>query len=442
MSSFRDELNIKVIGGKGGNGCVSFRREKFVAKGGPNGGDGGNGANVIIKVNPHLNTLNHLAHQKVFRAKKGEHGKGKDMHGKSAEDLIIEVPLGTMIFTKEKKELLVDLSEKNSQAIVAKGGIGGLGNARFVTSVRQIPRFAEFGEPGEEKELHLELKLLADVGIIGLPSAGKSTLISAISNAKPKIADYHFTTLVPNLGVVNLSKFKGPNESFVVADIPGLIEGASEGKGLGHQFLKHTSRTKILIHLLDCSSENIAKDYQTINEELKKFDKKLAEKKQIIVLSKIDLVEENELEKIEKKVKKITGENKIFKISSILHQGLKDLVFFLKEKIEEERKKELDKEEEINQENIVTLEPHLSQKEFYIQKISHDEEKNISTFNLTGKRIEQMAIMTDFSNLEGLDRIYHYLEKSKINKSLSKHGAKRGDFIKIGEKQLEFRPKS
>ena len=260
---FCDELKIKVVAGKGGDGCVSFRREKFVPKGGPDGGDGGNGGNIIIKVNPHLNTLSNLANKKIYKADQGVRGKRKNMHGKSAQNLILEVPKGTIILNEDKSEMLADLNKEGELLTIAKGGKGGMGNARFVSSTHQIPRFAETGEPGEEKEVILELKLVADVGLIGLPSAGKSTLISVISNARPKIAAYHFTTLVPNLGVVSM----GGNNSFVVADIPGLIEGASQGKGLGHQFLKHIARTKLLVHIVDGFIPDTEENYKVIGAQ-------------------------------------------------------------------------------------------------------------------------------------------------------------------------------
>jgi len=285
---FIDEVRIKVKAGDGGRGCVSFRREKFVPRGGPDGGDGGDGGDVVVAADPGLTTLLDLRYQKQYKARRGEHGRGKDQHGKRGADRVIAVPVGTMIRDAGSGELLVDLKAQGERVVVAKGGRGGKGNARFVSSTNRSPRRAQPGLPGEEKELDIELRLLADVGIIGLPNVGKSTLIAAISAARPKIADYPFTTLVPNLGVVAYDEGK----SFVVADIPGLIEGAHRGEGLGHKFLKHVSRTTFLIHLLDASrikEESPMADWTAVNRELELFDPALAQKPQIVVANKIDL---------------------------------------------------------------------------------------------------------------------------------------------------------
>jgi GTP-binding protein len=285
---FIDEVKIRVIAGDGGRGCVSFRREKFVPRGGPNGGNGGKGGDVIALADPQLTTLLDLRYQKQYKAGRGEHGLGKDQHGRAGEDRVIKVPVGTLIRDAETGELIGDLREAEEQVIVAAGGRGGKGNAHFVSSTNRSPRFAQPGEPGEEKELEVELRLLADVGIIGMPNAGKSTLIAAISAVRPKIADYPFTTLVPNLGVVGY----GEGKSFVVADIPGLIEGAHEGHGLGDKFLRHVMRTHLLIHLLDAASinpEDPLAQWRTINRELELFDPELGSKPQIVVANKIDL---------------------------------------------------------------------------------------------------------------------------------------------------------
>ena len=285
---FIDEVKIRVIAGDGGRGCVSFRREKFVPRGGPNGGNGGKGGDVIVRADPQLTTLLDLRYQKQYKAGRGEHGLGKDQHGKTGQDRIIKVPVGTIIRAAGTGELIGDLRESGQQVVVAAGGRGGKGNAHFVSSTHRSPRFAQPGEPGEDKELEIELRLLADVGIIGLPNAGKSTLIAAISAVRPKIADYPFTTLVPNLGVVGY----GEGKSFVVADIPGLIEGAHEGHGLGHKFLRHVTRTSLLIHLLDASNigeKDPLAEWNTVNRELELFDPELGKKPQIVVANKIDL---------------------------------------------------------------------------------------------------------------------------------------------------------
>lgn len=287
---FIDEVRIKVKAGDGGRGCVSFRREKFVPRGGPDGGDGGDGGDVLVIADGQLTTLLDLRYQKLYRAGRGEHGRGKDQHGKRGEDKVIAVPVGTVIRDSRDGELLGDLKAAGERVVVARAGKGGKGNARFVTSTSRSPRRAQPGLPGEEKDLDVDLRLLADVGIIGLPNAGKSTLIAAISAARPKIADYPFTTLVPNLGVVGYDEGK----SFVVADIPGLIEGAHRGEGLGHKFLKHVSRTTLLIHLLDASrvgAEEPLGDWVVVNRELALYDPDLAAKPQIVVANKIDLPE-------------------------------------------------------------------------------------------------------------------------------------------------------
>lgn len=287
---FIDEVRIQVKAGAGGRGCVSFRREKYVPRGGPDGGDGGDGGDVVMVADDQLTTLLDLRYQKQYRAGRGEHGRGKDQHGKRGEDKIVAVPVGTMIRDSRTGELLADLKASGDRVVVAGGGKGGKGNARFATSTNRSPRRAQPGLPGEERDLDIELRLLADVGIIGIPNAGKSTLIAAISAARPKIADYPFTTLVPNLGVVSY----GEGKSFVVADIPGLIEGAHRGEGLGHKFLRHVSRTSLVIHLVD-ASQIVAEDplagWAAINRELELFDRALAEKLQIVVANKIDLPE-------------------------------------------------------------------------------------------------------------------------------------------------------
>ena len=318
---FTDYVKIYVSAGKGGNGAISFRHEKYVAAGGPDGGDGGKGGDVYFKVDKDANTLIEFRYKKKFKAQNGENGQGARKYGKSGEDLIIKVPIGTVIKDASTNEILADLSKNDEEALILKGGRGGLGNSHFATATRQAPRFAQDGEPGEEKELILELKLLADVGLVGFPNVGKSTFLSVVTSASPKIANYHFTTINPNLGVVK-SKY---GDSFVIADIPGIIEGASEGAGLGLQFLRHIERTRLLLHFIDVSGSegrNPVDDYNKINEELKKYSEKLAKRKQIIVASKSDLVQENDENFIN--LKKIADKNNqpIFKISSITGEGI------------------------------------------------------------------------------------------------------------------------
>ncbi len=433
---FCDELKLKLVAGKGGNGMVSFRREKYVSQGGPDGGDGGKGGSIVFKVNPHLNTLSHLAGRKIYNAEAGVNGQRKDMHGRNGNHLIIEVPRGTIIYNEDKTEIIADLDESDKDITVAKGGRGGMGNARFVSSTYQAPKFAELGEPGQEKNVLLELKLVADIGIIGMPSAGKSTLISVISNAKPKIAAYEFTTLIPNLGVVNMSQFGGDKEqSFVVADIPGLIEGASEGKGLGHQFLKHVTRTKVLIHMLDGTKENIGENYKIINKELKNFDKNLAKRKQIIAINKIDLLTPEEIKEKKKEITKVSKDKNIHLISGINREGLKTLMFTA---FEELIKGRLEEEQNPTEEDYIpVLKPHLRKIKFQIEKIIRKKDKTV--FRIIGDRIEQVIQMTTISNPEGLERVYHYLDKMGIKKAIEKEGAKFGDIIKIKEKNIPYR---
>ena len=324
MVKFIDEAKIYVKSGAGGRGCVSFRREKYVPHGGPNGGDGGNGGDVFMITNENMSSLLDHRYKQHYKAKRGEHGKGKDMHGKNADTLYIPVPVGTIVRDFDTGEVLGDLTEKDETLLVAKGGRGGKGNARFATSTNQAPRIAEPGGEGEERTLLLELKLLADVGIIGFPNAGKSTLISRISAARPKVADYPFTTLVPNLGVVSY----GDGKTFVVADIPGIIEGAHEGAGLGTQFLRHVERTKLLVHLLDLSpatGRDPLDDYETLNRELEAYSAELSKKPQIVAPNKIDITEAREKLKEVKKYFDKKGIT-IYPVSSATGDGLKELI--------------------------------------------------------------------------------------------------------------------
>jgi len=324
---FIDEVRIKVKAGDGGRGCVSFRREKFVPRGGPNGGNGGNGGHVVVMADPQLNTLLDLSYQKHYRAARGEHGRGKDQHGKNGEDRIITVPVGTVIRDARTEEILMDLKNPDDRFVVATGGKGGKGNAFFTSSTNRSPRRAQPGLLGEERDLHLELRLLADVGLVGFPNVGKSTLIAAISAARPKIADYPFTTLVPNLGVVSYGEAK----SFVLADIPGLIEGAHAGEGLGDRFLKHVSRTSLLVHILDASNiredEPVA-DYVAIYRELELFDPSLVQKPHIVVANKIDLLGERRRLKL---LEEFCHRKQIpfLAISAVTGEGLRELKWLI-----------------------------------------------------------------------------------------------------------------
>jgi GTP-binding protein len=327
---FIDYVTINVSSGKGGAGCTSFRREKFVPRGGPDGGDGGRGAHVMLLTDERLNTLLDLRYQRIYNAENGQPGMGKKMHGRDGQDMIIHVPVGTVIRDKKTEEILHDLDEPDKSVIIARGGKGGLGNSHFATSVNQAPRYSQPGLPGEERDLILELKLMADVGLVGLPNAGKSTLIAAISNARPKIADYPFTTLVPNLGVVKHDEMR----SFVVADIPGLIEGAHQGSGLGFQFLRHIERTRILLHLVDISGMtqgDPVENYETINRELRLHSKDLAEKPMAVAATKTDAAGEGEMLDILGDYCKTNGID-FFPISAATHDGLEKLTIYLARK--------------------------------------------------------------------------------------------------------------
>ncbi len=429
---FIDEIKLNLKAGDGGNGSKSFRREKFVPLGGPDGGDGGNGGNIIIKVNPNLNTLNHLAHKKFFKANDGENGMKKKMYGKNAENLIIEVPQGTIIQTTDKQTIYKDLKNEDDEFIIVKGGRGGRGNVWFKSSVNQVPKFAEKGEPGEEKDIVLELKIVADIGLIGLPSAGKSTIISVISNAKPKIASYHFTTLSPNLGLVNMKKFGGDEtDTFLVADIPGLIEGASEGKGLGIKFLKHIARTKSLAHILDASSKNVLKDYETVKNELKRFDKDLIKKKEIIILNKLDIVAEKDLKDKIKLLNSKIKKTKIICISALKQENTKEMAFEMLKIIKNSKIKKSKKE------IIVKLKPHLDNEIFKLEKVIKKGE--IKTFRVSGKKIEKYLKMNDINDFMGLERVYKFIEKIGLKSTVEKRKAKFGDFYKINEIKIPYR---
>ena len=333
---FIDEAVIEISSGDGGNGCLSFRREKFIPKGGPDGGDGGKGGNINFIAKESLHTLQDFKLKRKYKAKNGQQGKGKNMHGKDGEDTILEVPLGTILINDETDELLCDLTKSNQVYTAVMGGEGGLGNARFKTSTNRAPRKITEGKLGDIVKVRLELKVLADVGLLGKPNAGKSTLISKISSAKPKIADYPFTTLSPNLGVVKINSYS----SFVVADIPGLIPGASEGIGLGIDFLKHLSRVQILLHLIDVEEgdlKNIKKDYDDINKELEGFSDELNKKEQWVVIRKIDKISENKIKQIKKDAKKLFSRKNVFYISSISGSGLEKIIFSIGNRLTHEK---------------------------------------------------------------------------------------------------------
>ncbi len=342
---FIDRVKIKIKAGDGGNGVTAFRREKFVPRGGPSGGDGGVGGSVWLESDEGLNTLLHLRYNPEHKAGRGRHGEGSNRHGKDGEDVIVKVPVGTQVFDPETSELVFDFTEPNQRFQAAKGGKGGWGNSHFATPTKRAPKYHYNGRPGEEKELQLELKLIADVGLLGFPNAGKSTLISVISAAKPKIADYPFTTLEPNLGVVDIGDFR----TFVVADIPGLIEGAHEGAGLGDRFLRHVERTKLLLHLVDVSSlsgRDPIEDYEIINREIASFNPELAMRPQIVVATKLDALDDPErLESLRKRAKK--DKKPFFEISSVTNQGTRELVAKVAQMLDDMRRDEVEQQQQL-----------------------------------------------------------------------------------------------
>lgn len=421
---FADEVEIKVIAGRGGDGCTSFRREKCVPMGGPDGGNGGRGSNIIFKTEKGLKTLIDLRYQKLIKGTKGVNGKGSSKNGANAEDIIIKVPMGTTIIDQDTGLVLVDLIEENQEFIVAHGGRGGRGNKAFVTKTESAPKFSEFGEPGEERILKCELKVLADVGLVGLPSVGKSTLLSVISSASPKIAAYHFTTLNPNLGVVKIY-----DKSFVMADLPGLIEGASEGIGLGDKFLRHAMRTKVLAHVIDMGAEegrNPIEDYKIIRKEIDAYSDKLSHKKEVIIANKMDLPNyKNNLEKF----KKAYPDKEIIEISAATKMGLDELM-----------KRLMTLVEEIETENLYNEDEFES---FVVYKFQNDQPYTITNDNgvwvLKGKEIEKLFKMTKFSEDEAVERFARKLRGMGVEEALEKAGAKRGDEVQILDYIFEFK---
>lgn len=421
---FVDEVTIKVIAGSGGDGCTAFRREKYVEMGGPFGGNGGNGASIVFVADEGLSTLLDLRYQKEIKGHKGENGKGKNQNGKNAEDVIIKVPCGTVVTDLETNLVICDLKKNGDRFVVAKGGRGGRGNTAFKTRINTAPDFSENGEPGEERKIKVEVKLLADVGLIGMPSVGKSTFISLVSKARPKIAAYHFTTLVPNLGVTKTRDGK----SFVIADLPGLIENASNGEGLGDKFLKHIERTRVLVHVLDMSGEegrNPYNDYVTINKELENFNKKLMKKPMIIVANKMDIPSAKEnLEKFKEKVK----DKKIFEVSAYLNKGLQDVVDYLGKLLDDIKEENLYSEDEIESE---VLYKYTKPEMFKITRENED-------FVISGKEIEKLFKMTKFESREAEIRFAKKLTNMGIDKKLKEMGAKEGDMVRILDFYFEY----
>ncbi|KFL44094.1 GTPase ObgE [Lysinibacillus sp. BF-4] len=425
---FVDHVKIFVKGGDGGDGMVAFRREKYVPMGGPAGGDGGHGGNVVFEVEEGLRTLMDFRYKRHFKAERGEHGMSKGMHGKNAQDYIVKVPPGTVVIDEETEVVLADLVEHGQRAVIARAGRGGRGNCRFATPANPAPELAEKGEPGQELSVILELKVLADVGLVGFPSVGKSTLLSVVSAAKPKIGAYHFTTIVPNLGMVETED----GRSFAMADLPGLIEGAHEGVGLGHQFLRHIERTRVIVHIIDMSGmegRDPYEDYVTINKELEQYNLRLMERPQVIVANKMDMPDaEENLQAFRKKV----GEDvKVFPISAVSRQGLKELLFEVADLLEVTPEFLLHVEEE--ESDATVMYKHQNTSEDY--EITRDDD---GSFIISGYTIERLFKMTDFSREDGVRRFARQLRGMGVDEALRARGAEHGDTVRLLEFEFEF----
>lgn len=434
MSMFLDQAKIEVFAGKGGDGMVAFRREKYVPDGGPAGGDGGRGGNIVFQVDEGLRTLMDFRYHRHFKADNGENGRSKGMHGRGAEDLVIKVPPGTVIKNAETDQILADLTEADESVVIARGGRGGRGNIRFASARNPAPELAENGEPGEELSLILELKVLADVGLIGFPSVGKSTLLSVVSQAKPKIGAYHFTTLVPQLGMVDLPD----GRSFVMADLPGLIEGASSGVGLGIQFLKHIERTRVLLHVIDMSGSegrDPFEDYQVIQQELASYELRLLERPQVIVANKMDMpdAEDNlmifkdQLQALEQETDRIIP---IFEISALTRQGLSDLLLFTADLLEKTPEFPLYDPDTFVQAGVY----EFSEEDpgFIIRR---DDD---ATWILEGPKLMRLFEMTNFSTDENIMRFARQLRGMGVDAALREKGAQSGDLVRIGNFEFEF----
>ena len=416
---FVDRVRIKVTAGAGGDGCCSFRREKYVPFGGPNGGDGGDGGDVFFVATSRLTTLLDLRYHSTWKGKRGVHGKGSDCHGKNGEELVVPVPCGTLVRSLDTGDILADLTEDRQRFRAARGGKGGKGNARFASSTNRVPRFCEKGEPGEEREYVLELKLIAEVGFVGLPNAGKSTLLARISAARPKIADYPFTTLSPNLGVVPLDGYR----TLTVADIPGLIEGAAQGKGLGHDFLRHIERTKVLLFLLDLGDPDPLKTRAILERELAQHSPEFAKRPHVHALNKIDVTENrNRFERLKDAFQPVHG------ISGVTGEGVAELLERLWQGVDAVRKEEAG-----------LPAPGAADRE-YTFKAPYDIVPVADGFRIKGERILQVVHMTDFGNPEAVDHFQHTIKKMGVFKALKRLGAREGQTITIGELQLEYHP--
>ncbi|HEH3614580.1 TPA: GTPase ObgE [Staphylococcus aureus] len=427
---FVDQVKISLKAGDGGNGITAYRREKYVPFGGPAGGDGGKGASVVFEVDEGLRTLLDFRYQRHFKASKGENGQSSNMHGKNAEDLVLKVPPGTIIKNVETDEVLADLVEDGQRAVVAKGGRGGRGNSRFATPRNPAPDFSEKGEPGEELAVSLELKLLADVGLVGFPSVGKSTLLSIVSKAKPKIGAYHFTTIKPNLGVVSTPD----QRSFVMADLPGLIEGASDGVGLGHQFLRHVERTKVIVHMIDMSGSEgrePIEDYKVINQELAAYEQRLEDRPQIVVANKMDLPESQDNLILFKE--EIGEDVPVIPVSTITRDNIDQLLYAIADKLEEYKDVDFTVEEEESVGINRVLYKHTPSQDKFT--ISRDDD---GAYVVSGNAIERMFKMTDFNSDPAVRRFARQMRSMGIDDALRERGCKNGDIVRILGGEFEF----
>lgn len=424
---FVDTAKVFISAGKGGDGAVSFRHEVYVPMGGPDGGDGGNGGDVIFVAESGLNTLVDFRYKPELKGKNGGNGSKRDRHGANGDSIKVKVPIGTIV--RRDGEVIADLIMAGQEAIIALGGRGGFGNAHFKSSVRQTPRMAEKGEPGETFEAELELKLLADVGLVGFPNAGKSTFLSVVSNARPEIADYAFTTLTPNLGVADID-----DGSLLIADIPGLIEGASEGKGLGDAFLRHVERTAVLLHLIDAYTDDIAGAYKTIRQELSNYNLDLDERPEVIALTKIDGLDDDIIQMQIDAVKSVAGDKPVFAISSVAHKGLKEVLRELRRQVMAARLVVVS-DEDVEDEEIATISlgKEKMSEAWAVEKI---EEEDKVVYQVTGKKIEKFAIRTDFGNYEAANRLRDIMKKLGIAHELRRQGAEGDSVIRIGNSEF------
>lgn len=426
---FVDTAKVFVQAGRGGDGAVSFRHEIYVDKGGPDGGDGGRGGDVIFVATDDLNTLVDYRYKPELKAKPGANGAKRNKHGASGESLRVKVPVGTII--RRDGEIIADFTKDGQEVIIAKGGDGGFGNEHFKSSVRQTPKVAEKGEPGESFEAELELKILADVGLIGFPNAGKSTFLSVVSNAKPEIADYAFTTLTPNLGVADID-----DTSLLIADIPGLIEGASEGKGLGDAFLRHVERTAVLLHLIDAYSDDPAKDYLTIRNELEKYNLDLTKRPEIVALTKVEGLDKDIIKMQIDSIKSVVKNKKVFAISSMAHQNLQEVLRALRQEVDKYRKNQ-EKTEAVIDEQIETISlPQSRQSDSW--RVERIESEDSVAYRVYGEKIEKFALKTDFSNRESVNRLRDILSKMGIAYELRRKGVVGESMILIGDSEFSF----